>query len=136
VAQNPQEAAEMAQELLAKVEGGKLKPSELAIIIEGINDFDGSEADFPLSSLVKAAVREEQCVIGEAEASAWGQAYNLSQPFKSGKRGLLLAPGDMDGDMLLGTPLGRLRRADFPAGRGFYIQAGRATKVQVAMAEV
>ena len=53
------------------------------------------------------------------------------QPFKAGRRGLL-QPSEMDGDSLLGTGLGRIRRADFPAGRGFLVHSGRALKLQVA----
>jgi S-DNA-T family DNA segregation ATPase FtsK/SpoIIIE len=71
-------------------------------------------------------------VVGENESASWSQAYVLAQPFKAGRRGLLLQPSDMDGDSLLGTGLGRIRRADFPAGRGFLVYSGRAMKLQVA----
>lgn len=104
-----------------------------AILIEHLPDFSNGEAEFPLDRLIQVALREGCFVVGEGETSAWSQAYTLSRAFKAGKAGLLLTPGDMDGDTLLGTPLGRIRRADFPAGRGFLISSGRARKLQVAM---
>jgi S-DNA-T family DNA segregation ATPase FtsK/SpoIIIE len=122
--------AELCNQLVAKVEAGA---GPLALLIENVSDFAASEAEFPLTQLIKVVVREGGFVAGEAETSTWGQAWGLAQPLKAGRRGLLLVPGDMDGDNLLGTPLGRLRRADFPPGRGFLIQGGRARKVQVAM---
>ena len=107
-----------------------------AILIEHLPEFTAGEAESALDRLVSAALREGCFVVGEGETSAWGQAYTLSRPFKAGRAGLLVTPGDMDGDSLLGTPLGRIRRADFPPGRGFLISAGRARKLQVAMEEM
>lgn len=103
-----------------------------ALFIESIAEFTGSDLEYDLDRLVKVAVREEHLVIGESETSTWSQAYTLAAPFKAGRRGLLLVPSDLDGDSLLGTPLGRIRRADFPAGRGFLVTGGRAAKLQVA----
>ncbi len=117
--------AELCSQLIAKVDAGLGTP--LALLIENLSDFAASEAEFPLTQLIKVVLREDGFVVGEAETSTWGQAWGLAQPLKAGRRGLLLVPGEMDGDNLMGTPLGRLRRADFPAGRGFLIQAvGRA----------
>ncbi|MGB7963218.1 MAG: FtsK/SpoIIIE domain-containing protein [Propionicimonas sp.] len=122
--------AVLAGRLADDLEANRLRP--LAILIEHLTDFSGGEAEHSIDRLVKAALRQGCFVVGEAETSTWGQAWTLAQPFKAGRTGLLLAPGDMDGDTLLSTPLGRLRRADFPAGRGFLIRAGRARKVQIA----
>ncbi|MGV8907380.1 MAG: FtsK/SpoIIIE domain-containing protein [Propionicimonas sp.] len=121
-----EQATRLADELEARAAGN------LALFVEHITDFSGGEAEFALDRLIKAAIREGCFVVGEAETSTWSQAWTLAQPFKAGRNGLLLSPGDMDGDTLLGTPLGRLRRADFPPGRGFLIRAGRARKVQIA----
>ncbi|MGN8025479.1 FtsK/SpoIIIE domain-containing protein [Microbacterium sp. 22242] len=118
----------LASELVPRIEAGE----RFALFVEGLPEFTGTEAEYELDRLVKAAAREELFVVGEGESSTWSQAYTLGQPFKASRRGLILVPGEMDGDMLLGTPLGRIRRADFPAGRGFLIAGGRAAKVQVA----
>ncbi|MFZ1410938.1 MAG: hypothetical protein WAS07_05750, partial [Micropruina sp.] len=128
------EGASAVAELAAKLTSQLESPGgpKLALLIEHLTDFSGGEAEFALDRLIKVAIREGCLVVGEAETSTWSQAWTLAQPFKAGRTGLLLVPGDMDGDTLLGTPLGRLRRADFPAGRGFLIRAGRARKLQVA----
>lgn len=129
-AEGAAEVALLAGQLADALESPRA--SRLAILIEHLTDFSGGEAEFQLDRLIKAAIRGDSFVIGEAETSTWSQAWTLAQPFKAGRRGVLLVPGELDSDSLLGTPLGRLRRADFPAGRGFLIEAGRARKVQLA----
>ncbi|MCJ1696300.1 FHA domain-containing protein [Rathayibacter caricis] len=126
------EVAQAALSLLSEVESGRFGPPGSALVVEGLTDFTGTEAESALDRLVRAAVRSSLLVVGEGESSTWNQAYTLAQPFKAGRRGLLLVPGELDGDTLLGTPLGRFRRADLPPGRGFLIGRGRAVKLQVA----
>lgn len=131
-ASDPEQVRTLAQQLTETLEAGGVPEGRLAVFVDGVADFTGTGAENGLEKLVRAAAREGQFVIGENESSTWSQAYTLAKPFKSGRRGLLLQPSDGDGDTLLGTPLGRVRRADFPPGRGFLVQSGRATKVQVA----
>ena len=104
----------------------------MAVVIESLPEFSGTPAEYELERMIRVLAREEHFVVGEGETSTWQQAYTLAGPMKAGRRGLLLVPGEMDGDTLMGTPLGRLRRADFPPGRGFLIVNGRAAKVQIA----
>ncbi|PWH05033.1 cell division protein FtsK [Brachybacterium endophyticum] len=131
-ASDTERVKELASQLLATVESGNLEEGRLALVLDGVADFTGSGVENDLDRLVRACVREGQFVIGENETSTWRQAYTLAQPFKAGRRGLILQPGDTDGDSLLGTPLGRIRTADFPPGRGFLVASGRAAKLQVA----
>ncbi|GGH42234.1 FtsK/SpoIIIE domain-containing protein [Microbacterium album] len=133
VAEGPGAALVLAQELTGRIEAGE--GGRYAILIDGLADFSATEAETDLDRLVRTAAREEHFVVAESETSTWAQAYLLSQPFRAGRSGILLAPGELDGDTLLGTPLGRLRRADFPPGRGFLIGGGRAVKAQLAVAE-
>ena len=133
--ESPEQAVGLAATLLKHIESGKLAAGQLAILIESAAEFAGTDAEGPLADLVRAALRADQFAVAESESSTWSQLYGLGQPFKAGKRGLVLAPTDMDGDLLFSTPLGRVRRADFPAGRGFLIDAGRARKVHIAWVE-
>lgn len=71
-------------------------------------------------------------VIGESETSTWSSAWSLSQPFKSGRRGLLINPGDIEGDSLLHTSLGRVS-PEFIPGRGYIVGRGKARKLQIAL---
>ncbi|HEY5223124.1 MAG TPA: FtsK/SpoIIIE domain-containing protein [Microbacteriaceae bacterium] len=130
-AQNPAEVAILASTLREELAAGRLVGG--AIFVADITEFTGSEAEQELDQLIREALRAELLVIGEAESSTWSQAYTLAQPFKSARRGLVLVPGEMDGDLLFGTQLGRFRRVDFPPGRGFLIEKGRATKLQIAI---
>lgn len=103
-----------------------------ALFVESLPEFSGSLVEPDLDLLLRTAAREDHFVVAEGETSSWAQAYTLSQSIKAGRRGLLFAPGDLDGENLLGTPLGRHRRTDFPPGRGLLVAGGVARKVQVA----
>ncbi|WP_282858606.1 FtsK/SpoIIIE domain-containing protein [Pseudoclavibacter helvolus] len=135
----PDAVRELAETLTPLLEAGDSNETEqeagkrFALFIEHLPEFSSTEAEMALDQLVKTAVRHEHFVVGEGESSTWGQAWTLAPAFKSGKRGLLLVPGEMDGDSLLGTNLGRVRTRDFPPGRGFLVQGGNAEKIQVAV---
>ncbi|WP_285726598.1 FtsK/SpoIIIE domain-containing protein [Psychromicrobium xiongbiense] len=104
----------------------------VAFFIEGVTEFTDSPAEMDLVALIKAAVKAGQWVVGEAETSTWSAAWNLAGLFKSGRRGVLLNPGDIEGDTLMNTPLGRIRGNRFIPGRGYVVGRGKAFKVQVA----
>lgn len=131
-ASDPEKVRELAEQLRQAVESGGVGEGKLALFIDGVSDFTGTGVENDLDKLIRACTREGQFVVGENESASWSQAYVLAQPFKAGRRGLLLQPGEMDGDSLLGTSLGKVRRADFPTGRGFLVHSGRAMKLQVA----
>ncbi|PTU56291.1 cell division protein FtsK [Sphaerisporangium cinnabarinum] len=133
VATSPEEVVTLLETLTQAIESGSLRPGTLTVLIESVTELTGTPAEQPLVAFVRAATRAEQLVVGEAESSTWGQAWAIAQPFKAGRTGLLLTPGDLDGDTLLGTGLGRIRRADFPPGRGFLVVSGRARKLHVAL---
>lgn len=120
------EALEKVKSLIAAGDG------TVAIFIESLTEFTESEVEYDLTALIKDALKNNHWVVGESETSTWSSAWNLAGPFKAGRRGLLLCPGDMDGEMLLSTNLGRLFGAKFTPGRGFLIGRGKAIKLQVA----
>jgi S-DNA-T family DNA segregation ATPase FtsK/SpoIIIE len=125
--------AVLADSVADAIERGEL--GSVAILIEGVTEFTGGEAEASLDRLIRVATRADAFVVGEAESSTWSQAWMLAQPFKAARRGLILAPGDIEGDALYGTSLGRVKRSDFPPGRGFTVHQGRATRLQVATPE-
>ena len=127
------EVAELCRALADDIRSGRADGQGLALFLHGAADFAMTPAETDLVTLIKEAAAHGHFIVGESESSSWTQAYQIAQPFKSARVGLLLAPGDSDGDGLLGTPLGRLKRTDFPPGRGFYIRQGKATKLQVAL---
>jgi S-DNA-T family DNA segregation ATPase FtsK/SpoIIIE len=129
------DVAPLVDELVTLAESGTLARGQVVVVIEAVTEFTGSSVESALERLVRAMVRADQLVVGEAEASTWSQAWSLAQPFKGGREGLLLTPNEGDGDSLLSTGLGRVRRADFPPGRGFLVTGGVARKLQVALPE-
>jgi len=125
----PDEVEEAAEEL---TERSTERPGTMAIFIEGLTDFTDSLAEMSINKLVTDSIKAEQWVVGESESSTWSQAWSLAQPFKSGRRGLLLNPSDVEGDSLLSTSLGRIS-PDFIPGRGYIVGRGRVRKIQVAL---
>jgi S-DNA-T family DNA segregation ATPase FtsK/SpoIIIE len=132
-ASNPEDIVESLKDLTTALESDRLAPGTLTVMIENYTELTGTPAEKPMEAFVKLATRKEQLVIGESESSTWSKAFTLAGAFKSGRNGLLLTPGDTDGETLMNTPLGRIRRKDFPPGRGFLVTAGRATKIHVAL---
>jgi S-DNA-T family DNA segregation ATPase FtsK/SpoIIIE len=124
-----------ADDVTAQLDAGTLRPADFAVVIENIGELNGSAAEADIDRLVRRCLRDDVFVVGESETSTWSSAWTLAAPFKNAKRGLLVVPGELDGDTLLGTSLGRFKRGDLPPGRGFFVQQGRVTKVQVAIRE-
>jgi S-DNA-T family DNA segregation ATPase FtsK/SpoIIIE len=114
------------------VEHSSGNPGTLGIFIEGLTEFTDTVAESGVAQLVTASIKADQWVIGESETSTWSSAWSLSQPFKSGRRGLLINPGDIEGDSLLNTSLGRVSPAFIP-GRGYIVGRGKARKLQIAL---
>lgn len=107
-------------------------PDNLMVVIEAVTEFTNSEAEPALASMIKTLAGAGAFVIGESEVSTWGQAWSLAQPFKSGRRGVLLSPNGMESDSLLNTPIGIVRRHDFPPGRAVLVEKGKGVWIQVA----
>ncbi|MEO8527527.1 MAG: FtsK/SpoIIIE domain-containing protein [Pseudolysinimonas sp.] len=130
------ETLDRAVAALAKlVDGPALAPGSVAVFLENLADFTGTSVEYELERIVKALLKAEQFVVAEAETSTWAQAYSLGQPIRAGRRGLLVQPDEGDGDVLLNTSLGRIRRGSLPPGRGYLVGGGRARRLQVARAE-
>ncbi|WP_167042820.1 FtsK/SpoIIIE domain-containing protein [Salinibacterium sp. ZJ454] len=124
-------ATELARELLTAASTPATPTTHLTIVIESISDFLGSPADADLIALIKAAKRNDHYVIAESESSTWQQSWPLLMEFKAGRRGFALQPDTSEGDILFRTSFPRSKRADFPEGRGWLVQAGSTRKVQL-----
>ncbi|MGA7204591.1 MAG: FtsK/SpoIIIE domain-containing protein, partial [Specibacter sp.] len=120
------------QELQRLIELVESETGEIAFFLEGVTEFADSEVEMDLVNLIKAAVKANHFVVGEAESSTWAGAWSISGLFKAGRRGLLMNPGDLEGDTLMNTPLGRLTHNKFIPGRGYVVGRGKAFKLQVA----
>lgn len=127
------EVAELAEKLATEIEDDPAAAHGLVLVIEGIGEFLNSTADYPLVELLKAARAADVGVIAEGETPTLSGSWPLLAPLKGGRQGIVLQPDQMDGDSLFHTSFPRLARAEFPVGRGMYVRAGRAARVQVAV---
>jgi len=136
IALDADDAAGLARALLPEMTSGANSSAAttsgpVVVVVEGLADFLGTAAEQPLTELVRAARRGEHLVLAEAETGAWGSSWPLVADVRAARRGLVLQPDHLDGDALFRTPFPRMARADFPVGRGVYVEAGRARRVQV-----
>ena len=132
-ATGPDNAALLAKELLAAASQPATPSTRLCILIESVSDFLSTAGDQDLAALIKAAKRNDHFVVGESENSTWSQSWPLLMEFKSARRGFALQPESHEGDLLFKTTFPRAKRAEFPAGRGNFVQAGKVRRVQLAM---
>ena len=122
-------AARLAEDLNSG--GGRPR---VAVFVEALSDLLGTPADAPLVALIKAVRRTDHFVVAESETSTWSTSYPLFAELKAGRTGLLLQPEPMEGDLILKATLPRISRAEFPPGRGYFIQAGRPLGIQLPLA--
>lgn len=124
------EAASLARNLEAAVTDPDTE-GRIGVFVEAIGDFLQSSADMPLVELIRSVRRSDHFLLAESETSGWGSSWPLLAEVKNGRRGILLQPETLEGDLLLKTPLPRTVRSDFPPGRGVYIAKGSFERVQL-----
>jgi S-DNA-T family DNA segregation ATPase FtsK/SpoIIIE len=134
VAQDGDTAAALADRLVAELDaspGARGQPP--LIVVEGVGDFEGLPAEGHVVRLLKAARRAGAPVLVEADTVTSPAAWQLFAELKTARAGIVLQPEETDGAVLFRTPFPRVSRGDFPVGRGLLVEAGRATRVQVAL---
>jgi S-DNA-T family DNA segregation ATPase FtsK/SpoIIIE len=134
VATDPADVAEAAAKLgQAAAAGGD--GQRYAVVIESIAEFLSTAADAPLAAMIKTLSRLGHVVIAEAETSALGGPWPLLNAVKSARVGLALQPEQGDGGVVYKTDFPRVRRNEFPPGRGLLVEGGRVRLLQVAIPE-
>lgn len=128
-----EQAAELAKDLSAAMSDEDTE-GRIVVIIEQLGDFLQTAADNPLVDMIRTAKRSDHLVIGEAESSSWTSSWPLLGEFKNARRGLLLQPETMDGEVIVKTSLPRMTRAEFPEGRGVMVASGKFQRVQMPLA--
>ncbi|MFT4123212.1 MAG: FtsK/SpoIIIE domain-containing protein [Microbacteriaceae bacterium] len=125
----PEDVAALAREIAADIAAGS--EQRYAIAVESIGEFLQTPADAALVELIKQVKRHDQFLVAENEVTGWAGSWPIFAEVKNGRRGLLLQPDAMEGEMLLKTPIPRAARSEFPPGRGMYIEHGKAKRVQL-----
>jgi len=103
------------------------------VVLDGLGELAGSDADYALQDLLKACRSAGVLVIAEGETADLSSYSDTLKMIKSSATGVVLQPDQTDGDALFRTTFSRMSRADFPVGRGMYVRGGRARRVQVAL---
>ena len=126
------EAAALAKDLVEAV-GDPETEGRIVVFVEGISEFLQTPADQPLLDLIKAVKRSDHSLIAESETSTWSTSWPLLGEIKNGRRGILLQPEAIDGELILKTPLPRMVRSELPPGRGILVVAGKYSRVQLPL---
>ncbi|BDZ55490.1 hypothetical protein GCM10025870_25630 [Agromyces marinus] len=125
-----EEVKALARELV-EVIGDATVPGRYLIAVENVTQFADSDAERALKELFQAVNRSDHFLVGDADVSNLSSGFGFVGDFKAGRRGIALKPDAYDGDSVFKTPFPKVKRADFPEGRGFFVQNGRVALVQL-----
>ncbi len=100
------------------------------VVLEGIGEFATSIVEMNLSALVKRAGRGEVFFVVVGELSEWTTNFGLLGEIKAARRGVVLQPETLDGEVVLKTPFPRLVRGELPVGRGILAHRGKTVRIQ------
>ena len=126
----PEDEESLATEL-AKLVVSDSPDGRILIVIEDVPHLSDGPADRPMRALLQAMNNSDHLLIGEAEISRASGSIGVLGEWKTGRQGIVLKPDTYDGEAIFKTPFGRVKRSDFPVGRGIFVQAGRAVTMQM-----
>jgi S-DNA-T family DNA segregation ATPase FtsK/SpoIIIE len=109
---------------------------QVAVFVANYPDFVSSKVESLMLEVVKGCRANSHFLMAEGESATWNNVLSsMVSEIKGGRTGLMLSPDSMDGESVLRTALPRFRKVEEPPGRGWWIQGGRAIKVQVPLVE-
>ena len=134
VALDVAQAAELAPEVASLLGETSGNGTPGAVFIESLVEFVQGAADAPMQDMIKRVLDAGHLVVTEGEPTPLAGLQPLLQAARSSRVGLVLQPEQTDGT-LFRAQFPRLRRTDFPPGRGLYLaRGGQPAIVQVALA--
>ncbi|MFT3798266.1 FtsK/SpoIIIE domain-containing protein [Microbacterium sp.] len=129
-ATRPDDEKDLATELTELVVS-ESPEARIMIVIEDMPHLSDGAADRPMRALLQAMNDSEHLLVGEAEIARASGTIGVLGEWKSARQGIVLKPDTYDGEAIFKTPFGRIKRSDFPVGRGIFVQAGRAVTMQL-----
>jgi len=105
------------------------------IVIERSADFEGSPAESAIAAVIKTARKSGIAIVVESDIATGPGAWQIYSELKTARTGIILQPEENDGVSLFRVAFPRASRADFPEGRGYLVEDGRATKLQIALTQ-
>ncbi len=129
------DADTLARDITAQLRDGTWprKGAHGFIVVEAAGDFEGSSSEGAVANLIKAARKANVLVLVETNTATGSAAWQIHSELKSARVGFVLQPEESDAIALFRVSLPRGTRADFPEGRGYLVEAGRALKLQMAL---
>ncbi|MGF6823668.1 S-DNA-T family DNA segregation ATPase FtsK/SpoIIIE [Microbacterium sp. ZKA21] len=121
-------AAELAELVVSDAQRQRIM-----IVIEDIPHLADGPADRPMRALLQAMNNSDHLLVGEAEITRASGSIGVLGEWKTGRQGIVLKPDTYDGESIFKSPFGRVKRSDFPVGRGIFVQAGRAVTMQMPL---
>jgi len=134
-ATRPEDEKELATEL-AEIVAEESPTSRIMVVIEDVPHLTDGPADRAMRALMQAISNSEHLLVGEADISRASSSSGVMGAWKSDRQGIALKPDSYDGDSLFKVPFGRVKRTDFPDGRGIFVQAGRAVTLHLPVSDV
>ncbi|WP_136040486.1 MULTISPECIES: FtsK/SpoIIIE domain-containing protein [unclassified Microbacterium] len=130
----PEEAKELAKEITELIADEAL-PTRVLVVVEDVPQFADSPAEREMKALFQAINRSDHLLIGDADVTQVTSGFGFIGDFKAGRKGIILKPDSFDGDAVFKVPFPKVKRTDFPEGRGIFVQAGRQVTVQLPLVE-
>ncbi|MEF9981848.1 MAG: FtsK/SpoIIIE domain-containing protein [Glutamicibacter sp.] len=133
-ASGPAQTRQFAKDMLDLVADDSM-PGKIVFVVENFTEFADSDAERPLKELLKAINRSDHLLIADGDINAFSSSFGLLGELKSNRHGIALKPDAYDGDSLFKVPFPRVKRHEFPPGRGFMVQNGQRTLVHLPLVE-
>ncbi len=130
----PDDAKELAKEITELIADEAL-PMRLMIVVEDVPQFADGPAEREMKALFQAINRSDHLLVGDADVTQVTSGFGFIGDFKAGRKGLILKPDAFDGDAVFKVPFPKVKRTDFPEGRGIFVQSGRQVTVQMPLVE-
>ncbi|MGM7679269.1 FtsK/SpoIIIE domain-containing protein [Microbacterium sp. A94] len=126
----PEDEKDLATELTELITADS-DEGRIMVVIEDMPHVADGPADRPMRTMLQAINNSDHLLIGDAEISRASGGIGVLGEWKAGRQGIVLKPDTYDGESIFKTPFGRVKRSEFPAGRGIFVQAGRMTTMQM-----
>ena len=126
----PDDEKELATELTELVTSDSVE-GRIMIVIEDMPHLADGPAERPMRALLQAMNNSDHLLIADAEISRASGSVGVLGEWKTGRQGIVLKPDTYDGESIFKTAFGRVKRSDFPVGRGIFVQAGRMITMQM-----
>lgn len=126
----PDDVEALAKELAELVVDESI-PGRIVIVVEDVAQLNDGPAERSVRALMSAVNNSDHVLFGEADISRAGSSSGALGEWKAGRQGIALQPDAYDGDSIFKVPFPRVKRSEFPAGRGIFVQHGRAVTMQL-----